>query len=429
MRLRSGRHCIPSRVSASVREGAFRFDYVQVTKILIISEMSLPYALIARSLGFMTSRTLLAHHWFFEPRGGERVLAELAALFPAAPILTAFAATDVSGWPEDIADLLPRVRPSQIQPLFRASQSVPGLMPTLLPLLPWGMRRSFRRELAEADRLLVSDAGLAKTLALETAAPVHVYLHTPMRHIWHDAAETEARVPSPLRPVVRRMLERLRRVDLEAAGRVASWAVNSRTTARRASAAYGIDESTFRVIHPPVDIPAEPPGECRREGLLVVSGMHPYKNDRLAVEAARRLDLPLTVVGNGPERKKLEALAGPRTRFLGYVEDHRLADLYRSHEAILFCGEEDFGIVPVEAIARGCPVVALARGGALETVEAGTTGVFFEEANVEAVVAAIEDCRGLEWNRHAMHGSARRFGPAEFRMAIAEWLSTMARLP
>ena len=372
--------------------------------------------------------TLLAHHWFFEPRGGERVLAELAALFPAAPILTAFAATDVSGWPEDIADLLPRVRPSRLQPLFRASQAVPGLMPALLPLLPWGIRHSFRRELADTDRLLVSDAGLAKTLALETSAPVHVYLHTPMRHIWHDAAETEARVPSVLRPVVRRMLERLRRVDREAAGRVASWAVNSRTTARRASTNYGLDESVFRVIHPPVGIPAEPPREGPRSGLLVVSGMQPYKNDRLAVEAAKLLDLPLTVVGDGPERKLLQAMAGPRARFVGYVDDQRLDELYRSHEALLFCGEEDFGIVPVEAIGRGCPVVALARGGALETIEAGRSGVFFGESTVDAVVAAVESCRRTTWNRNAMYSTASRFSTARFRDEIAAWLQRGVKL-
>ncbi len=369
--------------------------------------------------------TLLAHHWFFEPRGGERVLAELASLFPAAPILTAFAATDVSGWPEEIANLLPRVRPSRLQTLFRASQSVPVLMPALLPLLPWGMRRSFRDELADADRLLVSDAGLAKVLALETGAPVHVYLHTPMRHIWHVAVGTEARVPSALRPVVRRMLERLRQVDREAAGRVASWAVNSQTTARRASAAYGIAECSFRVIHPPVALPEEPPSESRRAGLLVVSGMQPYKNDRLAVEAARQLDLSLTVVGDGPERKALETMAGPRTRFVGYVDDRRLDEFYRSHEALLFCGEEDFGIVPLEAIVRGCPVVALGRGGALETVEAGRSGVFFEEATVEAVVAAIEACRNATWDPRVMHASAQRFGAGRFRDEVTGWMGNL----
>ena len=366
--------------------------------------------------------TLLAHHWFFEPRGGERVLAELAALFPAAPILTAFAATDVSSWPEEIADLLPRVRPSRLQPLFRASQSVPGLMPLLLPLLPWGMRRSFCRELADADRLLVSDAGLAKTLALETSAPVHVYLHTPMRHIWHEAAETEARVPSLVRPAVRRMIERLRRIDRDAAGRVASWAVNSRTTARRASVVYAIAESDFRVIYPPVALPEEPPAEAPRAGLLVVSGMQPYKNDRLAVEAAKSLDLPLTVVGDGPQRKLLEAMAGPRARFLGYVDDRRLNDLYRSHKALLFCGEEDFGIVPLEAIGRGCPVVAFARGGALETVEPGRGGVLFEEATVDAVIDAIRQARATAWDPNIMLASSHRFGARRFRDEITGWL-------
>jgi len=369
-----------------------------------------------------TRTTLLAHHWFFEPRGGERVLAELAAVYPAAPILTAFAATDVSGWPDEIADLLPRVRPSRLQPLFRAAQAVPLLMPMLLPLLPWGMRRSFRRELADADRLLVSDAGLAKTLVLETDAPAHVYLHTPMRHIWHDAAETLARVPVVVRPLVRRMLDRLRLVDRESAGRVTSWAVNSRTTARRASAAYGIAESGFRVIHPPVAIPSVPPAAGPRTGLLVVSGMQPYKNDRLAVEAARLLDLPLTVVGDGPQRPALEAIKGGRARFLGYVGDRRLDELYRSHEAVLFCGEEDFGIVPVEAIARGCPVVALTRGGAMETVEAGRSGVFFEEPTVAAVAAAIEQARATAWDGDAMHASVQRFGPARFRDEIAGWM-------
>lgn len=343
-------------------------------------------------------------------------------MFPTAPILTAFAATDVARWPEEIAALLPRVRPSRLQPLFRASQAVPALMPLLLPLLPWGMRRSFRRQLAEADQLLVSDAGLAKTLALETRAPVHVYLHTPMRHLWHDAAETEARVPAALRPAVRRMLERLRRVDREAAGRVASWAVNSRATAVRAAAAYGLSERDLRVIHPPVGIPVEPPAEGLRSGLLVVSGMQPYKHDRLAVEAARLLDLPLTVVGDGPERKALEAIAGPRTRFLGYVDERHLDEFYRSHEAVLFCGEEDFGIVPLEAIGRGCPVVALARGGAIETVDAGRSGVFFEETTADAVIAAIERSRQTRWDRLAMHASAQRFGAGRFRDEIEAWM-------
>jgi len=366
--------------------------------------------------------TLLAHHWFFQPRGGERVLAELASFLPEAPILTAFAAADVSGWPAALAALAPRVRPSRLQGLYRAAAVAPPLMPLLLPLLPWGMRRSFHRELAGAERLVVSDAGLAKCLALETAAPVAVYLHSPMRHIWHDAEITLGRLPRPLRRAGSLVIERLRRVDRAAAGRVASWAVNARITARRAAAAYGLPQEAFTVIHPPVAVPHEPPREGPRAGLLVVSGMEPYKNDLLAVQAAAALGESLTVVGSGPERRRLEREAGSNVRFLGYASDAELDRLYRSHAALLFCGEEDFGIVPVEAMARGCPVVALGRGGVTETVEPGVGGVFFAEPSVDAAMAAVESCLQRPWDPAVMHAAAERFGPAAFRDAVRAWL-------
>ena len=370
-------------------------------------------------------QTVLAHHWFFQPRGGERVLVELARLMPDAAILTAFATRDVAGWPKEIAALAPRVRPSRIQPLFRASQGVPVCMPLLLPLLPWGMRRSFARELAAADRVVVSDAGLAKTLVLETTAPAAVYLHSPMRHIWHDAEQTLAKLPAPLRPAGHRLITRLRRIDRESAARVVQWAVNSRTTAARAAAAYDLPIERLPVIHPPVAVPQEPAADGQRSGLLVVSGMEPYKNDLLAVQAAARLGRPLTVVGDGPERRRLAAAAGPRTTFLGKVSDAELDRLYRSHAALLFCGVEDFGIVPVEAIARGCPVVALGEGGATETIEPATTGVFFTGHAVDAAIAAIEACDRIAWDRGLMHARAARFAPERFRAEISRWLDGM----
>jgi glycosyltransferase involved in cell wall biosynthesis len=368
-------------------------------------------------------QTLLAHHWFFQPRGGERVLVELAALFPGAPILTAFAADDVAGWPAAIAALRPRVRPSRLQRLFCAAERMPALMPLLLPLLPWGMRRSFSRELTGADRVIVSDAGLAKSLALETTAAVSVYLHSPMRHIWHDAEQTLSKVPAAARPVADRMLARLRRIDRESAVRVTRWAVNSCTTAERAATAYGLPRERFSVIHPPVAVPDEPAGDLPRSGLLVVSGMEPYKKDLLAVQAAARLDRPLTVVGDGPERRRLERAAGPKTRLIGKVSDADLDYLYRTHTMLLFCGAEDFGIVPVEAISRGCPVVALGSGGATETVEPGETGILFSEPTVDAVVAAIEACGDTAWDLGLMHARTARFAPEQFRVAMSRWLA------
>lgn len=369
-------------------------------------------------------RTLLAHHWFFQPRGGERVLVELAGLLPDAPILTAFAADDVAGWPDPIAALWPRVRPSRLQGLFRVAERLPAALPLMLPLLPWGMRGSFRRELATAEHVVVSDAGLAKSLALETHAPVSVYLHSPMRHIWHDAERTLARLPAVARPAADRLLAQLRRIDRASAARVTRWGVNSLTTAGRAAAAYGLPVERFPVIHPPVALPAEPPVSGRRDGLLVVSGMEPYKNDLLAVQVAARLDRPLTVVGDGPERPRLERAAGPRTRFVGRVRDADLDQLYRGHAALLFCGVEDFGIVPVEAMARGCPVVARGCGGATETVEPGVTGEFFTEPTVDAVIAAIAACDATAWDAGRMHARAGRFAPARFRDEISRWLGT-----
>ena len=126
--------------------------------------------------------------------------------------------------------------------------------------------------------------------------------------------------------------------------------------------------------------------------------------------------------GFGPQRKPLGAVGGPRTGFVGYVDCQRLDALYRSHEALLFCGEEDFGIVPPEAIGRGCPVVALARGGALETVEPGRSGVMFEEATVAAVIDAIGQARATAWDPKAMLASAQRFGARRFRDEITGWL-------
>lgn len=370
----------------------------------------------------MTDSLVLAHHWLFEPRGGERVLAELAALFPQAPILTAFLEPAPVGWPEALAALVPRAKASRLQPLYRAARACPPLWPLLLPLLPWSLRGAFAERLRSADRLLVSDAGMAKLLVESAPTPTAVYLHSPMRHIWHDADQTLRRLPATARPLARQIIAYLREADCHAAAEVERWAVNSRTTAERAAACYGLPVSRMRVIHPPVAVPAEPAAASPRAGLLVVSGMQPYKNDLLAVEAARQLDLPLTVVGDGPERRRLAAAAGPRTRFLGFRSDDELDRLYRDSAALIFAGIEDFGIVPVEAIARGCPVVALEAGGCLETVVPEESGVFFAEPRLDALTVAIQACLSRAWDPTAMHSLARRFSRSRFHSEIAMWL-------
>src|SRR5439155_25559792 len=211
-------------------------------------------------------------------------------------------------------------------------------------------------------------------------APPHVqrfvYLHTPMRFVWHDLQRTLAKFPACVRPAVRATAAMLRSIDVRAARRVDRWAANSMITARRAASAYGIPIDRIRVISPPIVRPPSAP-ELPRRGLLVVSSMQPYKRDDLAVAAAVRLGAPLTVAGDGVLRRSLETLGAGRVQFTGAVTDQELDVLYRSAEALLFCGEEDFGLIPVEAMVRGTPVIAFRAGGALETVVEGVGGIFF----------------------------------------------------
>ncbi|MBN2475561.1 MAG: glycosyltransferase [Pirellulales bacterium] len=367
-------------------------------------------------------RLALAHHWFVMPRGGERVLAQLARMFPVAPILTSCAKADLSGWPEEMQALGPRIRTTFLQPLYRLAETRPALMPLILLLMPLAFRLSFRKACDDVELLLVSDAGLAKSIPPPRAGKTFVYLHSPMRFVWHEAERHLSRLPAWWRPPARLAASWIRRQDLKSVRHVDHWAANSRTTAARAAAAYGLAESQFRIIHPPVPLPAFRESTAQRQGLLVVSGMEPYKRDDLAIAAATRLGLPLTVVGDGRCRGELERLAGPTVEFLGFVSDADLDRLYRRKAALIFCPEEDFGIVPVEAMARGCPVLAYGAGGAGETVSEEVGGLFFAEQTVEAVAEGIRRMLDRRWDEAALYESVQRFAPERFDAEIRQWI-------
>ena len=208
---------------------------------------------------------------------------------------------------------------------------------------------------------------------------------------------------------------------------VDSWAANSEATRARAVEIYGLDPGRIRVIHPAIPWPddaggMEGPQGGARAGLLVVSPLVPYKRDDLAVRAASRLGIPLTVAGEGPERRRLEGTAGPSVRFTGRVADRDLRTLYRQAAGLLFCGRDDFGLVPVEAMAHGCPVLAFRGGGAVETVREGTGGLFFDAPEVEAVLEGIGRLLGRAWDPVEVRASVSRFQPGEFERRIREWV-------
>jgi glycosyltransferase involved in cell wall biosynthesis len=236
-----------------------------------------------------------------------------------------------------------------------------------------------------------------------------------MRYAWDqfDAYFGPARIGRPASAVMRRVMARLARWDRDTAGRADRYVAISHYVAGRIARYYNREAI---VVYPPVDTDffqpdAASPGVPRA---LVVSALVPYKRVDLALAACRLARVPLTIVGDGPERARLEASAGPDVRFLGRRSNEEIRELYRAAALTLLPGEEDFGIVPLEAQACGRPVVALARGGALETVVPDTTGILVDEATPAAFADAIDRAIARRFDRSAIRQHAERFSRTRF---------------
>ncbi len=341
---------------------------------------------------------VLTHHWLVRRRGGEKVLEALCELLPDSPIYTLVHDPEGAGadWPEVRTSFLQRI------PGGRRHYA------KLLPLMPLAARRL---RLPPVDLVVCSDAAIAKAMRPDPRSKVVCYCHSPMRYVW-DLAETyRASVPWLLRPFWKRTAARLRAADRQAAERVDLFVANSRHVGDRIRRHYGRDSV---VVHPPVDLPPAPATGTREDFYLCVGHHVPYKRLDLAVAACRRLKRKLVVIGNGPVVARLRGTQDQSVSFLGYQPDDVLRDHYRRAKALLFPGEEDFGIVPVEAIAHGCPVIAYGVGGASETVADGQTGVLFEQQTVESLAAAMERADSLTFESGAMHVHTQRFSRARF---------------
>jgi glycosyltransferase involved in cell wall biosynthesis len=217
--------------------------------------------------------------------------------------------------------------------------------------------------------------------------------------------------------LLRPILARLARWDCATAHRVDRYVANSEHVARRIGRYYN---RRARVVHPPVDtVFYHPDGRPPARSALVVSALAPYKRLDVAIEACRLAGVPLRIVGWGPELGRLTAMAGEGVEFLGTRTDEEIRELYCSSGVVLLPGEEDFGIVPVEAQACGRPVVALGRGGVLETVIDGATGVLVADEGAEAFAAGIGRALETAWDEHALRSHAEGFGRARFAARIA----------
>ena len=374
-------------------------------------------------------KVALVHDWLTGMRGGERCLEVFCEIFPGADLFTLV---------HQRGAVSPTIERAAIHTSWL--QSLPlstAYYRHLLPLFPLAIRQF---QLAGYDLILSSSHAVAKGVRRDGSSMHVCYCFTPMRYIWDQSQVYFPRDRfSPVSWALLQALFRyLRSWDIDTARGVDEFVAISDHIARKIRAYYNRDA---HVIPPPVDCgfftPDSSPPQYGASFYVIVSALVPYKRVDIAVEAFNRLHLPLVVIGVGPERPKLERSASSSITFLGWQPDAVVREYYRRCEALIFPGEEDFGIVPLEAQACGKPVIAFGKGGALETViplngaapddtpYRSPTGVFFYETAVEALCDAVSLCRRhtTTFDPAAIRQNALRFDRPAFKARIATFLT------
>jgi glycosyltransferase involved in cell wall biosynthesis len=342
----------------------------------------------------------LCHDWLTGMRGGERVLELLGDGFPQAEIHTLV---------HNRAAISERINrhPVRTSPL----QKLPGIFEhyrSFLPVMPL-MARAWKPA-PDLDLLVSTSHCVAKGIRTSRRTRHLCYCFTPMRYAW--LFQEEYFPSAAKRALLRPLLAALRVWDRRSAVRVDRFVAISEHVRERIQRFYGREAD---VVYPPADTDYFCPAPVPREDFdFIISALVPYKKVDLAVRAYTRSGYPLKVMGSGSGLEALKSLAGPNVEFLGRQPDEVLRDHYRRCRFLLFPGEEDYGIVPVEAMACGTPVIAYARGGATETVLDGVSGVYFHEQSEESLLAAVETASAKTWDRDAIRVRAEQFGVQAF---------------
>ncbi len=347
-------------------------------------------------------RVAIIHYWLVGMRGGEKVIEALCEMYPQADIFTHVYV------PEMVSE---RIRQHRIIPTFINSlPRAPRMYRTYLPLMPLALEQL---DLRGYDLVISSESGPSKGVIAPPDA-VHVcYCHTPMRYIWNMYHEYRSGAGLVTRLMMPPLSHYLRMWDVTSASRVDSFVANSATVARRIHRFYGADSV---VIHPPVDTGAfsvAAPSELG-DYYLMAGELVSYKRPDLAVRAFNEMQLKLVVIGGGEMLDELRRIAGPTVTVMGSQPFDVLKQHYARCRALIFPGEEDFGMVPVEAMASGRPVVAFGRGGATETVADGLSGVFFTEQTAAAISSAVRHMADLTIDSGKIAAHAEQFGREQF---------------
>jgi glycosyltransferase involved in cell wall biosynthesis len=346
-------------------------------------------------------RIAIVHERLDVVGGAEKVILALHRIFPDAPVYTSFVERAKLCGAFDQVNL----RSSSMQ---RLPGSVKRLNDKLLPLYMLAFQEF---DLSGYDVVISSSYAAAKSV-LTPSSTCHIcYCHTPMRYAWDYHADYMRGLNPLLRPGMRLLLQYFRQWDAQTAGNVDYFVANSETVRRRIRKHYRRDA---RVIMPPVETGRFRVSDSPCDYYLVVSRLVPYKRIDLAIEAFNRLDRQLIIIGEGREQRRLAALAGPNVRILGWQPDEVVARYLSEARALIFPGEEDFGILPVEAQAAGTPVIAYGRGGVMETVIHGETGCFFPEQTADSLRAAVRESETCSFVRRDIACHARQFDESVF---------------
>lgn len=356
-------------------------------------------------------RIALVHDYLNQYGGAERVLEAIVEIFPNAPIYTLiYSPKHIRGAFSD-----KKIHTSFLQkiPLAKSHhRAFPLLMPIAIE----------KFNLSKYDIILSDSASFAKGIVTKPETLHVCYCHTPPRYAWDDSHKYIREFAMfPLAKIfVPIFMNYIRLWDREAAMRVDEFICNSKFVSKRIQKYY---KKKAKVIYPPVDTKKFSPSNKRpNDYFLMVGRLLAYKKFDIAIKAFNKLKLPLKIIGEGPERKKLETMANKNIEFLGEKHNRELEKYYQNCKALIFPQEEDFGLVAIESMACGRPVIAYRGGGALESVKEGETGIFFDEQNSESLIDAVKNFKFDKFNLQKIRAHALVFDKELFKKKIKEFI-------
>jgi len=352
----------------------------------------------------------LVHDYLVQYGGAERVLEAFTELFPYAPIYTLI--YDEEAMHGVFSDK--RIYTSFLQ-RFPFSHKRHRFFPPLMPLA------IEQFDFSKYDIVLSDSSSYAKGI-LTRPETLHIcYMHTPMRYAWDDCQKytQDFGFPTFIKKIVPFLMSPIRLWDRSSADRVDHFLTNSQFVSKRIKKYY--DKESL-VVHPPVNVDRFFLSEKKEDYFLIVGRLIAYKRHDIAIQAFNRLKLPLKIIGRGPELERLQKMAGPTIEFLGRVPEEKLPEYYAKCRGFVFPQEEDFGIVAIEAMSAGRPIIAYRAGDIVEHLEEGKMGVFFDEQTPEAIVSAVQRFRDADYDPQYIRNQSLPFDKERFKATIKDYI-------